>query len=411
MPSSLSPESLDAALEKSLIGAPMPSGRRCLGIEVERLILHRQTRVCAPLEFCRQLIADLAADIDGRIYMDGEVINRVDGDGYSLTMEPGGQLELATEPRTSLAEIDPTMAEVRRLVESRLAGTEFHTVALGHAPVSHPDELGLLPRSRYKIMDRAMTPRGNLTRNMMRATAGFQLTYDVTDRADAGRKMALLYRLAPIMVALCANSRIIGGKDSGYASFRHHVWQHTDRTRVGVPPGCLGADTAVDGYKRFAREAILLFLRRDGELVPSPEVSLEQGVAQGVVTQDDLELHLSSLFPYVRMRNYLEVRYLDSVEWPLARSVLAMLSGLIYCSIATAKAEALTASTALADPAALDAVHQAAARDGLDAVLPDGRGFRDVARELLSYSTATLGGASCRWADRADLAAVERRIA
>ncbi len=246
-PDSLTPDRLDSVLEKAVIGAPMPSGRRLLGIEVERLILHRETRESAPLGLCRQLLADLAADIDGKIYMDGEVINRVDGDGFSFTMEPGGQLELATDPKSSLAEVDPVMTEVRALVDARLDKTDYELSPLGHAPISMPDDLGLLPRSRYHIMDAAMMPRGHLTRHMMRATAGFQSTYDVDDRADAGRKLALLYRLAPVMVALCANSRMIGGKDSGFASYRHFVWQRTDRVRGGVPEDCLHAENAIDG--------------------------------------------------------------------------------------------------------------------------------------------------------------------
>ena len=81
---------LDSVLERLLIGSPMPSGKRLLGIEVEHLILHRKTRESAPLDFCRQLIAGLATDIDGTTYFDGEVLNRVDGDGISFTMEPGG---------------------------------------------------------------------------------------------------------------------------------------------------------------------------------------------------------------------------------------------------------------------------------------------------------------------------------
>src|SRR5690606_20084282 len=138
---------------------PMAQGARTLGIEVERLILHRQSRECAPLGFCRDLLEGLAADIGGTVHRDGEVVNRVDGDGYSFSMEPGGQLELATLPRTSLAEIESTMSRVRAIVHQRLDGSDYELVALGHAPVSPVDSLGLLPRSRYRIMDETMILR------------------------------------------------------------------------------------------------------------------------------------------------------------------------------------------------------------------------------------------------------------
>lgn len=401
---------LDSTLEDLLIGSPMPSGERLLGIEVEYLVLHRATQESAPLEFCRQLIAGLAVDIGATARFDGEVLNRVDGSGFSFTMEPGGQLELATDPCVNLAQIDPTMSMVRALVDARLSGTDYELVSLGHAPVTPVEELGLLPRSRYRLMDASMVARGPLTRNMMRGTAGFQLAYDVEDREDAGRKMALLYRLAPVMLALTANSRMVAGVDSGYESFRHHVWLETDRERVGVPDGCLHAETAVDGYKRFAREATMLFLRRDNDLVEAPEQSLEAAVATGIVTGEDLELHLTSLFPFVRLRNYLEVRYLDAVAWPLARSVLALLSGIVYCPYATRRAEQVSDSLVPPDSAGLRALHENAAREGLEARTLDGIGFRELAREFLKCSEATIGSETCNWSEPGDLIQVARHI-
>jgi glutamate--cysteine ligase len=409
-PATLAPSNLDSVLEHALIGKPMALGRRFLGIEVERLILHTETRECAPLGFCRQLLADLAADIQGKKYFDGEVLNRVDGDGYSFTMEPGGQLELATDPRSSLAEVDPTMTAIRELVDNRLNGTGYSLCSLGHAPVSKIADLELLPRERYKIMDASMLPRGHLTRNMMRATAGFQLTYDVDDRDDAGRKLALLNRLAPLMLAMTANSRMIEGEDSGFASFRHYVWLHTDRDRVGVPPGGLHAETAIDGYKQFAKRATMMFEKRDGVLRAAPARPFEDVVADGEVTMEELELHLSGLFPFVRLRNYLEVRYLDAVEWKLARGILALLSGVIYCPTATARAEALSASLVPADDAAFLALHTDAARRALDAQDIRGTSFRELARELLRFSAATLGGGDCRWAEPGDLDVVSAHI-
>lgn len=403
-------DQLDSALEEELLGAPMARGGRHLGIEVEHLILDRSTQESAPLSFCRQLLEDLIPDLGGVGSKDGEVLNRVDGDLFFLTMEPGGQLEIATVPLHSLQEIDPVMLRVTEVVRSRLARTNYDLVSVGHAPVTKVSDLGLLPRKRYQIMDAEMPKRGSLTRNMMRATAGLQATYDIQDRADAGRKMAILYRLSPVLLAITANSRMAEGQDSGYASFRHRVWWDTDHDRSGVPDGCLHAETAVDGYIRYARQATMLFLDREDGLVPSPRKSLEQLVSEGQVTRPDLKLHLSSLFPFIRLRNYLEVRCLDAVEWPLAKGVLALMSGLIYCSKATAKAEILSEDLVVEDQPALRELHLGAARDALDARTPDGVSFRDLALELLDYSRATIGGPTCKWATPEDLDAVERRI-
>jgi len=408
----LTPDGLDQAIEALLLGSPMSRGRRLLGVEYERLVLHRETRESAPLELCMELFAQLVDDLRATPERDGTVLNKMAGGDFGMSMEPGGQLEVATAPARCLEDLDGIIARVTEAIDRRLADTPYELVCLGHAPVTPVSELGLLPRNRYRVMDAAMPARGPLTRNMMRATAGFLAAYDVMSREDAGRKLALLYRLVPVLTAITANSREIEGKDSGYASFRHLVWWETDRDRSGVPDGCLHADTAIDGYVRYARRATALFrLDDDGAIAASPGLSLEEWVAQGEVTLPELDLHLSSLFPFVRLRNYVEVRMFDSVEWPLARSVVALLSGILYCGRATERAETLSAPLALDDPGALRELHVAVAREGLAAVDPDGRTMRDLARDLVEIAGGRLGDKDCNWARPEDLEAVRAHLA
>jgi glutamate--cysteine ligase len=248
---------------------------------------------------------------------------------------------------------------------------------------------------------------------MMRATAGLQMTCDFVDRADAGRRLALLNRLVPVLMAITANSRRVAGRDSGYASYRHVAWWGTDHSRVGVPDGGFDASTAVAGYVRFAKQAVALFVvGRDGSPVGLPgALPFEDLVrARCDLTDADLELHLSSLFPFVRLRNYLEIRCFDSTEWPLARSVLALLSGIVYCDRATAAAEQISAPLAIRDAQALRDLHLDAARRGLACAVPGGPSFRELARELVRFAQATLGRDRCDWAEPDDLELVRQRV-
>ncbi|MHC5063437.1 MAG: glutamate-cysteine ligase family protein [Planctomycetota bacterium] len=405
----IAPEELDPLLEELILGEFMGLGTRLLGTEYERLILDRENRESAPLAFCRGLMRDL--DIPGaERVLDGEVIKLVRGDGFELSMEPGGQLEVSSSPASNLAEIDRTMEHATGIIDAYLASSPYELVCLGHAPVTRVQDLGLLPRERYRIMDASMPSRGPLTANMMRATAGFQLTYDVTDREDAGRKMALLYRLSPLLMAITANSRMVAGEDSGYASYRHKVWWETDSSRSGVPEGSLHAETAIRGYLSYAKKANLMFLHRDGQLVESEPKSLAEMVDLGEVNREDLEAHLSTLFPFVRLRNYVEIRCFDSVDWSLARSVLALVSGIVYCKDATASAERMSEQLVVEDPGDLKAFHLAAARDALDARSPSGVSLRELGQELISFSAATLGGGDCNWSRPEDLDEVRRIV-
>ncbi|MDP6928367.1 MAG: glutamate-cysteine ligase family protein [Planctomycetota bacterium] len=406
----LNPAELDATIDDLLVGAPMSQGQRLLGVEVEHLILHRDTRESAPLPFCCDLMKDLVDVFEARPWFDDGVLAKMATDDFGLSMEPGGQIELDSQPKPNLAALDEIFHRVKGAIDGRLEHTPYELTALGHAPVTKVSELGLLPRPRYQIMDAEMPQRGPRTINMMRATAGFQLAFDFENREDAGRKMAMLFRLSPVLGALTTNSRMVEGEDSGHESFRQRVWWETDSERIGVPEGCLDAETAISGYVRYARKACALFANGAQGLMPSPHLPFEDLVAAGGVTAEDLELHLTTLFPFVRPRNYLELRCFDAVPWKLARSVLALVSGLVYCRAASQAAWNLSESLAIRDPDVLRKIHLDAARNGLEARTPDGLQFRDLARELIGFSTRTLGREDCDWAQVEDLEEIRARV-
>ena len=404
----LTPAALDAAIEERSVGHPMGQGAPRLGVELERFLLHRDTGETAPLSFARALFADVIRAGRAEPTLEGGVLIKGRAARFGVSMEPGGQIEVDTLPEASVAALDRTVQEVTGLIERRLAGSEYRLASLGHAPRTAASAIELLPRPRYLIMDRAMPERGALSRDMMRATAGLQVTCDFTDRADAGRRLALLNRLSPLLAALTANSRFAAGRDTGWASHRHAIWWETDASRVGVPVGALDADTAVDAYVRFAREAIALFVWRMGVPAAVPPLRFADLVAAGEVTEADLDLHLSSLFPFIRLRNYLEIRCFDTVPWPLARSVIALVAGLMYGAGALAAAEELSAPLAIRDARGLRALHLAAARDGMAAVVPNGPSFRELAMELVRIAGAALDGGA--WGSAEDVVAVRDRV-
>lgn len=401
---------LDQAVEALLLGSPLSRGRRLLGVEYERLVLRRETDESAPLDFCRQLFTELMDDLHATPVWDGEVLGKMLGGDFGMSMEPGGQIEIATPPRPSLADLDRIVHRVTQAIDRRLEPTDYRLVCLGHAPVTPVAEIGLLPRKRYLLMDETMVERGALSRNMMRATAGFQAAYDITGREDAARKLALLNRLSPVLLAMTANSPMAEGRDTGYRSFRHAVWWDTDHLRSRLPEGGLRAETAIEGYVRYARKAVVLFTMREGKLTASTSLTLEQLVERGEIDLEDLDLHLSSLFPMVRLRNYLEVRCFDSVPWPLARSIIAMLSGILYCGNAMQHAEELSERLVVGEGEPLRELHLQAARRALDARAPDGTSFRDIATELTELAAGRLGDRDCSWAHVDDLVEAKKVV-
>lgn len=407
-----------AWIDELMLGQPMALGHRALGVEFERLLLHRETRESAPLAVARGFVERMCERANARPVVESGVVKGFEAAGFAMSLEPGGQVELATPPARCMADLDRVFAEVYPLLDEELGShpdsREFEFVALGHAPVTPVDQLGLLPRQRYELMNQFMVERGDLSRHMMRATAGFQLTYDVADRDDAATKLALVNRLTPLLAAWTANSRQVAGKDSGYASFRHHVWLWTDTDRSGIPRGGLDPDRVLGAYREYALDAHVLFRHAaDGAFEAVGDKTLRELVqSDRPPTRADVDLHLTSLFPFVRLRNYMEVRCFDSVPWPQARSIQALLSGIVYCEFATESAEKITRPLLVEDPDELRALHERAARDGLDATAAADGGptLRELGRALLERSMATLGGRSCDWAKPADLDEIRKRL-
>src|SRR5262249_46453341 len=159
---------------------------------------HRDTEENAPLSFCRALLATLVRECHAEPIHEGGVLIKLRTDRFGISMEPGGQIEVDTPPEASVAALDRTVRDVTAVIERCLSGSAYRLASLGHAPRTGVEDLALLPRPRYLIMDRAMPGRGRLSRDMMRATAGVQITCDFADRADAGRRLALLNRLSPL---------------------------------------------------------------------------------------------------------------------------------------------------------------------------------------------------------------------
>lgn len=386
----IDPPALDDLIRAELLGTGGGSDRRLIGVEYERLLLESSTRRTAPLSAVYELLARATSITGGEGVFEGAIQKGLRTADFELSVEPGGQVEVSTPPARALASLDAAMAAADAVLQRALEATGFELVALGHAPTTPVGEIGLLPRTRYRIMDARMPQRGSLSRNMMRATAGFQVTLDFADGRDGERLLALMFRLSPVIAAWSANSRVVAGAESGYSSYRHHVWLHTDVDRSALFARCLEFDGALDGYVDWVRKARVLFLNRNDALIAAPEKPFERLVADRMVTRADLALHLTSMFPFVRMRGHIEVRCADSVEWPRARAFAALLGAIAYDPAVRSAAEELSDALVPSSHGDLVEFHERVARHGLATTVPDGRSLCHFALELAELAAAAL---------------------
>jgi glutamate--cysteine ligase len=251
--------------------------------------------------------------------------------GSVVTVEPGGQVEIASSPRGSLPSLIDSVTADAAYLHQRLAGHGLRPLPFAADPVRPPRRVLTVPR--YCAMEAAFDRLGTEGRSMMCSTAAVQPSLDLGYRDDLRLRWTALHALGPVLIAAFANSPVLAGRATGWKSSRMACWLALDPPRTAAPD--LSAADPVAAYAARAMEADIICLRRsERSWYAPPGVSFGAwlgGALPGRPTTDDLDLHLSTLFPPVRPHGaHVEVRYVDAQpgdEWTVPVTVLAALLG------------------------------------------------------------------------------------
>ena len=299
-------------------------------------------------------------------FFEGPNIIGMSRDGANLTIEPGGQLEISTAPRHTVSEIENDVRTHLRELQTVLRGTDVMPLAVGFTPVQGVASIPFVPKGRYAIMSEYLAPKGALAHGMMKGTTSVQVTIDVSSHEDAARKIPVALALSPLVLAMFANSPLAEGRNTGWASWRAHCWQHTDPARTGLMSDAFSHGFSFERYLDWLLKVPMLFYREGESYTPAHGRPFGDFVAQGhngrFPTVDDFALHVNTVFPEVRIGKWLEMRSADNVPLPLIPALAAFWKGVMYDEQALAEATDLTNAIPMADRATL---YQTAARDGL----------------------------------------------
>jgi glutamate--cysteine ligase len=286
----------------------------------------------------------------------------------ALSLEPGGQFEMSGSPFGTAREAHQENLEHLAQLKANAGSLGLRVVTLGYRPFDSISQMPWMPKSRYRVMRESLGARGKLAHAMMLMTATGQVSLDWKDEADCARKVMASARLAPVLVALYANSPLVEGKPSGYLSWRSHVWSDVDPARCGYLSSMLDGSFSYRTYVEWALDAPLLFLRRNGRYL-DPRINfrqlMEKGFEGSPARYGDWVDHLSTLFPEVRIKKVLEIRSADCVSAELTGALAALMRGLLYDKSALGELEAALPKLPL--PAHLE-LHTLAQREGLAGV-------------------------------------------
>jgi glutamate--cysteine ligase len=266
----------------------------------------------------------------------GNVIALTGPDG-AISLEPAGQLELSGAQRAHLHE---TCAETgRHLAQAKAVGEKLGLcfLGLGMWPDKTRAELPVMPKGRYAIMLNYMPKVGSLGLDMMLRTCTIQVNLDYASEADMARKFQVGLALQPLATALFANSPFTEGKPNGFLSFRSHIWSDTDPDRTGMLPFVFEDGFGYERYLDYALDVPMYFLVRDGKYIDVAGQSFRDfldGRLPGLPGEkprvSDFIDHLSTIFPEVRLKSFLEMRGADGGPWSRICALPALWVGLLY---------------------------------------------------------------------------------
>lgn len=323
----------------------------------------------------------------------GNIIALAGADG-NVSLEPAGQLELSGAP---LENLHQTCAETGRhldQVKAIGAKTGKGFLGLGMWPDKRRDELPIMPKGRYAIMLRHMPRVGSLGLDMMLRTCTIQTNLDYSSEADMVKKFRVSLALQPLATALFANSPFTEGKPNGFLSYRSHIWSDTDPHRTGMLPFVFEPGFGYDRYVEYMLDVPMYFVFRDGKYIDAAGLSFrdflkgELSVLPGELPHaSDWIDHLSTAFPEVRLKSFLEMRGADGGPWNKICALPAFWVGLLYDQSALDAAWDLVKDW---DMEGRETLRGAVPKLALDAPLPGGGTLRNIAAEVLAIARSGL---------------------
>ncbi len=326
-------------LEEFFHSSGKPRHQWRVGTEYEKVGIERRSARAVPYSGPRGVETILNALIEEYNWEpqedEGHVIGLMRGKAQ-VHLEPGGQIELSGEPCET---IHCTHAEFTQHIRELLEVAERLNVVflgLGIQPVSSLEEIEWVPKKRYRIMAPYMQRVGTMGHRMMKQTATVQANIDYKDESDAMAKFRTAMGLSPLITAIFANSPISDGELNGYKSFREHIWTGTDRDRCGLLPFAFSPDVSFAHYVEYALDVPMYLIIRDGNYIDFTGIPFRHFLTHGYkghyATMEDWELHLTTLFPEVRIKRYMEVRSADSQPPELMPALPALIKGVFYDS-------------------------------------------------------------------------------
>ena len=385
-----------AQLVETLSKGCKPKDKWRIGTEHEKFGYCQDSLLPLPYDGPRSIKAVLEGlqhRFDWAPVFEGGNIIGLTKDGANVSLEPGGQLELSGAPLETIHqtcdEVNHHLAEVKSVADE--IGVKF--IGLGAAPEWTHDQMPLMPKGRYKLMDAYMQKVGTHGTQMMRRTCTVQVNLDFGSEADMVQKLRVALALQPVATALFANSPFFEGKPNGHKSWRSRIWRDLDPVRTGMLPWAFEDGMGFERWVDWVLDVPMYFVYRDGKYIDALGMSFRdflKGELPALPGEkpllSDWADHLTTVFPEARIKQFIEMRGADGGPWRRLCALPAFWVGLMYDQTALDAAWDLCKDWTAEQR---EALRVAASVDGLQAKV-DGIDMHALAREAVAISDAGL---------------------
>lgn len=367
-----------------------PKDQFRVGLEHEQFTYNIETGAPLPYDGApgiKQLL-DAIADTYGweKISENGNVV-ALKKDGDNITLEPGGQFEYSGGPKKNTREAKIAMDAFYQDINSVAEKLGVGFLTKGFHPTWKLEEIHQMPKPRYDIMAPYMDKIKSLGRNMMFRACTAQVNLDFSSEDEMVKNLRMSLAIQPAVIALMANSSMVEGKDSGYVSYRSHMWNNVDPDRCGILPFAFEDGMGFARYVEHALEVPMYFIYRDGHYIDVSGLSFYdymEGKLPGhegeYPTMQDWQDHLTTLFPEVRLKHFLELRGADCHDLEMVYAMSAFWEGLFYNSAAGDAAWDLVKDWSVDDH---QMIRNTVPKMGFNTPTPDGRDLAALAKNVL----------------------------
>jgi len=369
------------------------------GLEYERLSLDKKTLKNASYDKVSKIIEHFSKISNWELVYDrSTIIGAKNLEGTSISLEPGCQLEISLAPKEKIIDIDIELTKIVNLLDNIAKIYDIIFVGYGISPNTSVDEIEILNKERYQIMNNYLPdcPNGELSQKMMRQTAGIQVNIDYKDKKDAYLKLRFLNLIMPFITGLCANSPLENNFLSSYKSLRSNVWLYTGRDRCNFfyknmfNKKFFKYSNVFKNYINEVLDVPMIYISRNGNNIPiNGKINFREFIKNGFsgfcATLDDYILHQSLCFPDIRLKNYIETRNHDSSNPKMALALCAFYKGLVNNNI-----EDLINLFSYLKEEEIESYYKLSAQFGLDFTIDPGIEGWSVVGSLLNVSINAL---------------------